>query len=353
MTFPKWAKPRRKVSGTFFPASSKLFIRLTQHPFLFVLGLLTLLIGFGVTGYVVIEGWTVTDALYMTVITMTTIGYGEVKTLSYNGRLFTMVLIIIGVLVGTYAVTATIELFTSQEFIEQIRTRRRRSALEKFQNHTIICGYGRLGRSLSKELLQQGSPLVVIDLIDEVAQQARQEGFPAIVGSGADEALLEEAGIRRAKALVAAAKSDAENVFIVLTARSINPNLQIIARSNRDSSIPKLETAGANTVISPFSITGQRIANMIMRPNVVDFLDGILRFGNETVRLEEFIIQENSKLAGLTLKEAKLKVAVLAVDHPGEMVYTHPNADTRLLPGTAIVVMGVEEELSKLTKLVQ
>ena len=177
-------------------------------------------------------------------------------------------------------------------------------------------------------------------------------GYTAVLGNGADEGVLEEAGIRRAKSLVAAARSDADNVFIVLTARSINPKLQIVARSSRESSISKLETAGADRVIFPYALTGRRIANMLIRPNVVDFLDGVLEFGDQKVRLEEFIINESSPLAGLTLQEAKLNVAILAVDHPGQTVKTHPKADTRLLPGTAIIAMGTEEDLAKLVKLV-
>jgi voltage-gated potassium channel len=276
-----------------------------------------------------------------------------VGPLSPRGRIFTIILIVVGVITATYAITATIELFTSQEFLQQIRERRRQRLLNTIHNHTIICGFGRLGRSLARELNSQGSPFIVVDLSAEVIKESQQFGFPSVLGSGADEETLAEAKIEQAKALVAAAESDAENVFIALTARSINPKLQIIARSNRDSSTPKLEKAGANTVISPYNITGSRIANMIIRPNVVDFLDGVLQFGDHEMRIEELIIHGNSPLANLTLKEAKLKVAVLAIDHPGKMVFTHPTADTKLLPGTAIIVMGIDEELRKVIKLVE
>ncbi len=307
----------------------------------------------GTGGYILIEKWSFLDALYMTIITMSTIGYGEVKSLSPAGRLFTIGFIIIGVIVASYAITSVIELFTSEEFLEQRRDRRRRRALAKISHHCIICGFGRLGRNLAKELKTRGASFIVIDLDQETVETCHRLGLPAIRGNAADERILREAGIERADSLVAAAKSDAENVFIVLTARSINPNLQIITRCDLETSVPKLEKAGANTVISPYAITGRRIAQILTHPNVTSFVDGILEFGDHQMRLEEFIIGENSPLAGLTLREAKLKVAILAVTHPGQTLLSHPNADTRLLPGAAIIVMGVDREINNMAQLVK
>jgi voltage-gated potassium channel len=327
--------------------------KILSHPFLAVTALLLGMVTFGTIGYVFIEGWSVLDALYMTTITMSTIGYGEVKSLSPGGRVFTIGLIVAGVLTASYAITAIVDQFTSQDFVGQLRDHRRRRTLEKISNHCIICGFGRLGRNLAKELKSRHFPLIAIDLCEEVAEECHQLGLPVVKGNAADERVLHEAGIERAKSLVAAANSDAENVFIVLTARSINPGLQIITRCNKEGSIPKLEKAGADTVISPYATTGQRIAQLIAHPNVISFLDGILQFGNHQMRLEEFIIDQRSPLAGLTLREARLKVAVLAVTHPEQTLLSHPNADTKLLPGAAMVVMGVDEELKSLARLTQ
>lgn len=350
-TAPK-AKQQSNKSSTELSYFKRPTNILANYPFLTIIGLLSALVIFGVVGYMMIEGWSFTDALYMTVITMTTIGYGEVNELSVKGRTFTIILIIVGVITASYAVTATVELFTSQEFLERIRHRRRRRILEKLNHHTIICGFGRLGRNLAKELRALDAPCVVIDIRDEAIQECHNWGVPAVLGNAADENALRQAGIDQAKSLVAAANSDAENVFIVLTAKSIKSELKIISRCNAETSIPKLEKAGADSVLSPYAITGHRIAQMLTRPNVVSFLDGILEVGEHQMRIEEFIISADSALVNQTLREARLKVAVLAVDHPGQMVATHPTADTRLLPGTALIAMGVPEELEKLAEMV-
>lgn len=300
-----------------------------------------------------IEDWPLLDALFMTAITMSTIGYGETRPLSPEGRVFTIGLIIIGVVTASYALTYAVQLFTSREFLKQLRDHRRRRELDKICNHCIICGFGRMGRTLARELKRRDLPMIVLDLNEAAIEECYQLGIPAIEGNAADEWVLHEAGIDRASALVAAANSDAENVFIVLTARGLNPNLQIITRCNSEGSVPKLEKAGANTVISPYATAGRRIAQMLAHPNVISFLDGILEFGDHQMRLEEFIIGEKSPLAGLSLQEAKLKVAVLAVTHPDQTLLSHPNADTKLLPGAAIIAMGVDQELKKMADLVK
>jgi voltage-gated potassium channel len=289
----------------------------------------------------------------MTVITMATIGFSEVRPLSNIGRLFTLALIAFGVITATYSISVVIEFFTSAELQEQLRSRRRRKALSKITDHCIICGFGRMGRSLAGEMKLRNAPVLVIDQNEEAIEKCHYWGIPAILGNAADERILGEAGIERASSLVAAANSDAENVFIILTAKSLNPALQVIARAHSEASIPKLEKAGANTVISPYAIAGRRIAQMLTHPNVTSFLDGILEFGDQQMRLEEFVIGPSSPLAGLTLREAKLKAAVLAVTHPEQTLISHPNADTKLLPGAAIIVMGVDQELNKLAQIVK
>jgi len=327
---------------------------LTAQPFWIIFGLPFLLLALGTTGYMLIEGWPILDAIFMTVITISTIGYGEVLPLSHYGRLFTIVLIVIGVISASYALTAAVEFVSSNEFLNPIRQRRRQRVLDKIKDHCIICGFGRLGRSLAQELQARGTAVIAIDLDRDAAERCRQMGIPAVTGNASDENTLREAGLVRAKSLVTATASDAENVFIILTAKSINPNLTIISRCNKDTSVLKLEKAGADTVISPYAIAGRRVAHILTHPNVTSFLDGVLEFGDHQMRLEEFVIGPKSPLAGKTLSEAKLNAVVLAVDPPDEeRVFTHPHADTRLLPGTAIIAMGLDQELYRLAKQVK
>jgi voltage-gated potassium channel len=320
---------------------------------LLVVYLLAALLIFGVSGYMLIEGWTFLEALYMTVITMATIGFSEVRPLSTEGRIFTLALIVFGVITATYSISKVIELLTSAELQEQLRQRRRRKALAQITQHCIICGFGRMGRSLANEMKARSAPFIIIDQSGDVIEKCHHLGLPAILGNAADERILREAGIERASSLVAAANSDAENVFIVLTAKSMRPDLQVIARCNSEASIPKLERAGAGTVISPYAIAGRRVAQLLTHPNVTSFLDGVLEFGGEQMRLEEFIISPHSPLAGLTLREAQLNVTVLAVSHPEQTRLAHPNSDTKLLSGAAIIVMGIDAELNKLARLVK
>ena len=336
-----------------FDSNSRRLKLVLSHPYLFVIGLLIVLILFGTTGYVIIEGWTILDSLYMTVITMTTIGYGETRPLSDAGRVFTIGLIVIGVIIASYTVTTTIELFTSREFLIHLSNRRRRKALEKISNHCVLCGFGRMGRSLALELQARGSAIIAVDPQDEAIDECQQLSIPVIQGNASDENVLLQAGIERAKSLVTVTPSDAENIFIILTARSLNPELKIISRVAAENSIAKLQKAGADTVISPYSIAGRRIAHMLTRPGVTNFLDGVLEFGDHQMRLEEFVIDKDSPLAGLTLAQAKLKAVVVAIDYPDQRVFTHPAADTKLLPGTAIIVMGLDNELNKLEQLVK
>lgn len=310
--------------------------------------ILSILLTVGTAGYMVIEGWSMFDSLYMVVITMTTIGYGEVRELSTTGRVFTVFLILVGVASGSYAISAAIETLTSYEFHQARRDRRRRRQLKKIFNHAIICGYGRLGRSLARELRDRDFPLIVIDVDPASISDCEELGIAAVQGNAADETVLREAGIERAKSLIAVANSDSENVFIVLTAAGLNNHLEIIARYNSEASMSKLQRAGAHTVLSPHVIAGRRITHMLVNPRVTRFLDGVLEIGKQRLRLEDFVIGPHSPLIGKTLKEARLNVTVLAISRPNEPFISHPNADTELLPGVEMVVMGLDEDLKRL-----
>ncbi len=351
-------KQRQKKPIRPYLAQNQASFSLTRYLFrhrssLIIIILPLVLIVLGTSGYMLLEKWSLLDALYMTIITMSTIGYGEIQPLSSPGRMFTIGLIIIGVISASYAITATVDLFSSKEFLGYIRYRRRRRMLKKISNHCIICGFGRMGRSLAEELQIRGTSIIIIDTDGDVVERCQQLDIPAVLGNGSDEHILREAGIKQAASLVTVTPSDADNVFIILTAKSINPDLTIISRCNADASRPKLEKAGADTVLSPYTITGRRIAHILTHPGVTNFLDGILDFGDHQMHLEEFIIGQDSSLVGQTLGEAKLNAVVLAVDYPGQKVHTHPSADTKLLPGTAIIAMGQDKELNQLAQRVK
>ena len=237
----------------------------------------------------VFEGWSFSDALYMTVITLTTVGYREVRTLDTTGQLWTMVLLITGVGTLFYAAVSSVELVVEGTIRGYFGRRRMQAAIGKLSGHYILCGYGRVGRQVAAEFARDGVPFVVIDQDPEIVEACAAEGHLALLGEASDDGVLYEAGVRRAKGLVAAVDSDADNVFVVLSARKLNPKLHIVARASSDESAAKLEMAGAERTLSPYAVGGRRLASLATQPLIVDFLDIVTR-GEKGIefRLEEF-----------------------------------------------------------------
>ena len=233
-------------------------------------------IGLGTAGYRVIEGWQPLDAFYMTIITLTTVGFGELRPLSAAGRLFTVGLIIGGMGIVAYASTTAVQWLVSGELKGELLARRRRRMLDKLQQHDIVCGFGRMGQHIVAELARRDRPFVVIDRNAETVERCRQLGYHCVLGNAAEEATLHKAGIMRARSLIAAVNSDAGNVFIILTARALRSDLIIVARGNYDSAESKLRRAGANEVISPYLIGGRSMVHYVDRPGLVEFLDVVI-----------------------------------------------------------------------------
>jgi len=309
----------------------------------------------GATGYYWLEGLSPLDALYMTVITLSTVGFGEIKPLSTGGRLFTIGLILGGASVAAYLLSSAAELLFSTDLRRAWEQQRRNRMLAKLSNHVIVCGYGRVGRSIVHALQAEGQPFVVIDLNPERVERLEAEGVLALAGNAANETRLKEAGLERARALMVAANSDAENVFIVLTARSLRPDLFIVARANFEETESKLLKAGANRVILPYRIAGRRMVTMLMRPAVVDFLDEVAHAGGLELLLEQVPIAPGSALAGRTLGEAQLRtrldVNVLACRAPDGSLLSRPNGHTQLTAGMELIVLGADARLQELRKL--
>ncbi len=325
--------------------------------FLFPIISLTLLLVAGTSGYRWMERMGTIDALYMTVITISTVGFGEIKPLSPTGRLFTIGLIFSGGGLVAYTLSGTAAFVLSGEWRANWARKKRLSMLAQISHHVIICGYGRVGRHVAQELKAEGIPFVVIDLNPEKIADVTASGYLALQGNAASEANLKEAGIDRARGLVAAANSDAENVFIVLTARSMLKDLFIVARANFEESESKLLRAGANRLILPYRITGRRMVTMLVRPEVADFLDEVAHTSGMELLLEQVHLMPASPLVGKTLAEAqlpgKLGITVVAYKLSNGQLNMRIGPDTVLQANARLIALGTREQLQAFIKQAQ
>ena len=317
--------------------------------------LILALVAIGTLGLMFIERADFLTALYMTVITISTVGYGEIEPLSTEGRIFIIAVVIAAVGVTIYATSVVTQILVSGDLREQLEQRREHQMIDKLTNHIIVCGYGRVGRNVANELRAEKIPFVIIDPDAKKIENLHAAGDLAIQGNAANETILQEAGIARARGLVAAVNSDAENVFIVLTARGMLPQLFIVARANFETSEPKLLRAGANRVLSPYRIAGRRMVTMIARPEVADFIDEVAHVGSEELLLEQIELAPTSSLVGKTIAQAALGerfgvtiVACRTANHPARRM---PGADTKLEVGMQLLALGTLEQLQHLLKL--
>ena len=240
------------------------------------LALAVLVLGAGVLGYMLLEGWTLLDALYMTVITLASVGFREVEPLDPKGVLFTIALVVVGVASAAY-IGATVVQYVVEGRIGGVLNRRKvRRMIDKLHNHVVICGYGRVGQAVAHELLRQGAACLVVDSRQERIELAQRDGFLGLCGDASQDEVLLAAGIAHARSLVTAVDSDADNIYITLSARVLAPNLHIIARAGDSSAEAKLLRVGANRVLSPYSLAGRHLALLAVRSAVVDFVSGAL-----------------------------------------------------------------------------
>ena len=313
----------------------------------------------GTLGYLSL-GWSFLDALYMTVITVGTIGFEEVRNLdeSVAGRLWTIVLIISGVAVLGYATTSLVALAVEGTVRDYFRSRRMRTEIARLSGHYILCGYGRVGRQVAVEFSLENVPFVVIEQDPRTLEECLEEGYPALFGEASDDEVLRQAGIMRASGLVAAVDSDADNVFVVLSARKLNPKLHIVARASTEESAAKLEIAGADRTLSPYAVGGRRLASLATHPLVVDFLDVITR-GEKGIefRLEEFAVPDEPALANRTIGELSIGertgAIVLAFRTREGKFDTTPSANDRLKAGDTLIVLGSPDQISRLEQLMR
>ena len=327
-----------KANGRFLP--------LLLIPFLVVI--------VGVVGYILIEGWSFTEAFFMTIITLTTVGFGEVQPLSLAGRWFTVTLILMGVGSVVYSLSVAGEYLLTADVGKRLRQRRMRKAIGMMKNHVIVIGYGRVGQSAAATLRDSQQPMALIEKLKDKVQEAIDNGLTVIQGDATDDVVLQAAGIEQAKTLIVCTGDTSDNLFIVLSARGLNPNLRIIARSDAESKA-KMHRAGANRIVSPYQTGGKYMANIALRPHVADFLDVVTLGSGLELWLEELTIEKKSALVGQTVGQANVRqrtgVTLAAILRQDGREMLTPDADTRFERGDKLIVLGARAQLAAMEAL--
>lgn len=328
----------------------------TQPGRLVVAAMLTLagLTLLGTVGFMLVEGLRPLDALYMAVITLSTVGYQEVAPSSAAGRVFTIGFIVVGVGTALYAVMAVAEYLIEGRLQEALGRRAMDRSIQGLRDHVIVCGYGRLGRVVVDQLEEARVGVVIVDPDANISAQLQEMGRLHVTGSALEESVLRQAGIEQARAVVAATPSDPDNVFIALSARELNPQITVHARGETEPGVRRLRLAGADQVISIHQLGGQRIANAILRPAVVDFIELASPSGQGTVDLEEVVLAEGSVLDATPLRDVRstdYHVWVVSIARPGQPMRLMPGAEEVLNAGDRIVLVGDREGLARFAAL--
>lgn len=315
-----------------------------------------LVVSLGTTGYMVIEGWQLLDSFYMTVITLATVGFKEVHDLSDAGKMFTMALIVFGVTFLGYTLSKAAQVMFEGQFQRFIGRQKVEKRIESMRDHYIICGHGRMGSLICREFAAEPLPFVVVENHPDVIAKLEEEGHPYLRGNATEDETLLKAGIKRAKGLISVVTSDTENVYITLTARGLNPDLYILARSGDPGSEIKLQRAGANKVVSPYQIGGSRMAHAILKPNVVDFIEIATGRDHYDLQMEEILIPERSPFAGKNLLDAGFRretgVIIVGIKKKsGKMVF-NPDSRSLIEASDTLIVLGETSSIGKLETLV-
>ena len=335
------------------PAADRSFYRNLITVLVIFLGLLA----FGCLGYMLLEGWSWTDSLYMTVITLSTVGFGEVRQLSQTGRFFTGIMIVMGVSATAYTFSTVAEFIVTGEFRRHIRRRRMQKRIGKLNAHFIICGYGRFGEQVVKELLNADSELAAVDLLGNLRTDLEDMGAIFIGGDATDDDVLLQAGIEKAVGICCCLPNDSDNVYIALAARGLNPNLTISARANSHGSERKLKSAGVDHIINPYVTSGHRMARQMLSPNIIEFMDVVMP--QDTVNSEEpsiligdIVVSERSTLVGQTLAAAEIRkttgASILAVRRQTGRIAVNPNLNLILEAGDKLITLGTYDQLDLL-----
>lgn len=322
---------------------------------LFVFLVFLLLLAFGTAGYMVLEGWNAIDSLYMTVISVSTVGFGEIHPLSNSGRLFTIFIIFSGVGLFGIAFAKISQGFIHRQLNWLFQEGRMNEQISKLSGHTIVCGFGRLSRISSEELQKAGQPVVIIDRDSTRADAARTAGFLTLVGDASDDEVLLAAGVKQASRLLSLLPKASENLYVILTARELNDQIYIVSRAEEDADDKRLRRAGANRVISPYRIGGMKIAESLIRPYVSEFID--LASSSAELQLEEIPVPANSPLSGMSLRDfgvrRKTNIIIAAIVSKDGQTKFNPSGDTVIEPGSTLIGLGMRSDIQQLEELVE
>jgi voltage-gated potassium channel len=305
----------------------------------------------GTIGYLLF-GMSFTDAVYQTVTTVTTVGFRELQDFTTLEQWFTIVIIVTGVSTVLYTFTLAVQVVVDGELRDFVGRRFMNREISKLSGHTIVCGWGRVGRAVADDLHASGHEVVVVD-VD--AERIANLAYPTVVGDATLDSTLRAAGLEQARALIAALEGDAENLFVTLSARAIRENLFIVARARQDESVPKLANAGADRVVNPQELGAARMASFVARPNVAEFVDVVMHERSLEFRMQEFEVAPDSPMAGITLREANLRketgVLILAMRRPDGTFTTNPDPGSLIEPHEILIAVGTDDDIARLETL--
>lgn len=331
-------------------------IKLFRSKIYTAVSMLLLVIVIGILGFRIMSGYSWLDAVYMTIITITTVGFGEVKPLDPQSKIFTVFLILTSVIILGYAITVITEYILSKNDLDELKQKKMQKKIDGFKNHIIICGYGRNGKQAATKLLAYKKPFVVIEKDKEIADLHQNEMVPFIVGNANEDEVLIRAGIERAGTLISALPNDADNLFVVLSARQINQNVCIISRASQETSYNKLKLAGANNVIMPDKIGGDHMASLVVVPDLIEFIDNLSIVGKSNNNIEEINVEKlydvntTQTIRDLDLRK-KTGCTVIGFKDPSGDYIVNPEAEQQLLPNSKVIVLGRPEQIQKLNAL--
>lgn len=318
--------------------------------------LLLSLLMLGILGFKLMSNYSWIDSIYMTVITITTVGFGEVQPLDDVAKMFTVLLILASVVIVGYALTVITEYILSKNNLEELKLKKMQKKIDGLTNHIVICGFGRNGKQAAKKLTAYKKPFVIIEQDKEIIDKFQTDDIPFVLGNANEDETLLQAGIDRAETIICALPNDADNLFVVLSARQLNSNMRIISRASQETSYEKLKLAGANNVILPDRIGGDHMASLVVLPDLIEFIDNLSIVGQSNINIEEISTEKLYNTSEVrTIKDLDLRhktgcTVIGYKDGNGEYI-VNPEAELRLVPNSKIIVLGRPEQIQKLNTL--